>query len=138
MMLAFCHQPSEELRDEFKPLPKLQNKSVKLIDSITISLGFSGLKGDVGLPGEPGSAGQLVEIKGARGQKGEPGLTGLTGLQGEKGDRGAPGFDGLKGERGAPGLYLSLKLKLIKFKLSFVHLFIERCKRDCNIIVFFV
>jgi hypothetical protein len=78
-------------------------------DTIDLTIGARGPKGDVGPAGPKGDPGD----PGPQGDKGDPGDPGDPGLQGPKGepgkpgpmgDRGAPGLQGLKGDPGKPGL----------------------------------
>lgn len=61
----------------------------------TLSLAFSGLKGETGAQGERGEKGEqgAQGIQGERGEKGETGATGATGAQGEKGEKGDAGAE---------------------------------------------
>lgn len=67
------------------------------------SVGFTGPRGDLGLPGIPGQS-----FDGPRGKDGVPGFPGLKGQPGEVlgatlGLAGATGLPGLPGDKGQPG-----------------------------------
>jgi len=69
-------------------------------DTIDLTIGARGPKGDVGPAGPKGDPGD----PGDRGDRGDPGPKGEPGKPGPMGDRGAPGLQGLKGDPGKPGL----------------------------------
>lgn len=88
------------------------------ISGTTLTLNFSGLKGEQGPQGLKGDTGEQGP-KGDKGDQGDPGAqgeqgpAGAQGEKGEKGDKGDPGEAGAQGPAGKDGLSIT-SIKLVK------------------------